>query len=292
MGVGTTAHLDAVLRMEAPDLYSYLDYRRFLRDWFGWKKENNPKYSHRLFARRAGQRSPSLLLLVIDGRRNLTTATTAAFAAAMDLRPEERTFFGRLVDLDQAETEELRAEALSDVLSTRRWFREARQVDDASVRYFQSWWFPAIHELANREDFRPDPGWIASALVPPIQPGQAAEALQALLDLGLLARTGDGPPRPTDQSVVTPHEVAEQAFLRYHGGMLDRAREAVDRFDQGERHLLGLTMAVPESMLPELKGRLNELQRELLALCDRAPKERVYQLEIALFPLSIRRGGR
>ncbi|MEO0606297.1 MAG: TIGR02147 family protein, partial [Myxococcota bacterium] len=71
--------------MGAPDVITYLDYRRFLHDWFEWKKTENARYSHRLFARRAGVRSPSLLLLVTEGKRNLTAVTTAGFCEAMGL---------------------------------------------------------------------------------------------------------------------------------------------------------------------------------------------------------------
>lgn len=285
MGVVTAFPHTKIFGMDAPDLYTYLDYRRFLRDWFDWKKASNPRYSHRLFAKKAGQRSPSLLLLVMDGRRNLTAQTTAAFVAAMGLDEGAARFFSLLVRFDQAESSEERAALQAEILAT-RGYREARQVDAAAVRYFENWYFPAIHELAQLAAFRPDPAWIASALVPPIRPVEAAEALDALLVLGLLAPDGDGVPRPTDASVVTPHEVLESAFTRYHLGMLERARESVRRFPQPERHVLGLTVSIPVAMLPEVKARLNEIQRELLALCDKAPRERVYQLSIAFFPLS------
>ena len=47
--------------MSAPSPYDYLDYRAFLGAWFEHKKQANPRFSHRMFARMAGQKSPSLL---------------------------------------------------------------------------------------------------------------------------------------------------------------------------------------------------------------------------------------
>lgn len=285
MGTLTRQHRDAIDAMDAPNLHGYLDYRRFLRDWFDWKKASNPRYSHRLFAKRAGQRSPSLLLLVMDGRRNLTPQTTRAFAGAVGLDDDETRYFALLVRLDQAESAPERASVMDDILALRR-FREARRLDAAAVRYFEHWYFPAIHELANLPAFRPEPDWIARQLVPPIRPVEAAEALEALLELGLLAPDAAGVPRPTEASVVTPHEVLEAAFAHYHVGMLDRARESVDRFRQAERHLLGLTVSIPAALLPAVKDRLNEVQRELLSMCEQGERDRVYQLSIAFFPLS------
>jgi uncharacterized protein (TIGR02147 family) len=85
----------------APELYEYLDYRAFLADWFAWRKAGNARFSHRLFARRAGQKSPSLLLSVTAGRRNLTRTTAAAFAGAMGLDQERAEFFWNLVEFDR-----------------------------------------------------------------------------------------------------------------------------------------------------------------------------------------------
>ncbi len=271
--------------MPPPDVSTYLDYRRFLRDWFDWKKAENPRYSHRLFARRAGVRSPSLLLLVADGRRNLTAQTTEAFCQAIGLQDDAARHFALLVRLDQAESSAERDEALEQILATKH-FREARRLEAASFEYFAHWWFPALHELARRSDFRADPAWMAAALRPGISEEQAQAALKALLELGLLAPDEAGVPRPTDRSAVTAHEVENVAFNAYHRGMLERATEAVPRFEPQERHILGLTVAIPRDLVPRVKERLNEMQRELLALCDQAPPEQVFQLSMAFFPLS------
>ena len=271
--------------MQAPDVIAYLDYRAFLRDWFEWKKSQNPRYSHRLFARRAGVRSPSLLLLVSEGKRNLTAATTEAFSQAMGLDEDAARHFTLLVRMDQAETSAARAEALEAILATKR-FREARRMDAAAYQYFARWWFPAVHELAHRHDFVADAGWVAARLRPSITEAQAEDALQALLELGLLEGDDEGVPRPTDRSVVTPHEVADLALRGYHSAMLGLAAESISGYHRPERHVLGLTAAIPVELVPKVKDRLNEMQRELLSMCDQGPAEQVYQLTMAFFPLS------
>ena len=58
--------------MTWPDVHNYLDYRIFLSDWLQWKKEASPRFSHRGFVRRVGQKSPSLLVDIVAGRRSMT----------------------------------------------------------------------------------------------------------------------------------------------------------------------------------------------------------------------------
>ena len=69
--------------------------------------------------------------------------------------------------------------------------------------------------------------------------------------------------------------------------MIARAEEALTAFKAVERHFCGVTVAVPETLLPRLKAELNQFQERLLAMCDEAPgADRVVQLNLQLFPLS------
>lgn len=270
-----------------PTVYDHLDFRVFLAAWFAAKKATNPRFSHRVFARQAGQKSPSLLHHVIEGKRNLTPATTESFATAMRLSTPDAAFFGLLVELGQAETDSDRNEAWERIAATRR-FREARKIEGDGFEYLSRWYYPAIRELAHRPDFRDDPEWIARTLKPEISPARARRAVDALLGMGLLVRAPDGRLHPSEASVVTPHEVAGLAVHNYHHGMLERAREAIDGFSPEERHLGGVTVAVPASLVPRLKQEVAAFQERILHLCDTAPelRDRVYQLNLQLFPLS------
>lgn len=275
--------------MNGPDLYTYLDYRKYLRDWFAARKAGNPRFSHRAFARRARQSSPSLLLHVIEGKRNLTPATTEAFTAAMGLVGEEAEFFSVLVAFEQSDTLEERNRAWERVRATRR-FREARRLDGEAVEYLSHWYYPAIRELASCEGFRGDPEWIAARMMPRVTSAQAQKALEVLLSLGLLTEDGNGALVPSEASVVTPHEVVGLAGINYHIGMIDRARDALQNVPHPERHFCAVTVAIPGALVPRLKREIDAFQERMLDLCDGAdpPRDRVYQLNLQLLPLSRR----
>jgi len=273
------------------EVYNYLDYRRFLKDWFDAKKDAQPRYSHRAFARQAGQRSPSLLLSVMEGRRNLTAATTEAFIRALSLGAKDAAFFTLLVQLDQAKTPEIRNQAWRRIAATRR-FLEARQVEGAGMAYLSHWFIPATRELAMRPDFCAEAAWVARTLRPCISLAQAQHALDTLIDLGHLVVTASGKAKLVETTIATPHEIADLAVHNYHNGMIDRAREALVAVPAEERHYLGVTIGVPEELVAVLKTELNAFQSRVLDLCDGAESTRtqVYQLNLNLFPLSDRMG--
>lgn len=268
-------------------VYAYLDYRRFLEDWFRAAKAGNGRFSHRMFARLAAVKSPSLLKQVMNGERNLTATTTAGFVRAMALPAAEAAFFADLVGFNQSETQDEQNEAWARISASRR-FREARTLEGQSFDYISQWHYPAIRELAHRDDFDPDPRWLARTLRPRITEAQASKAMKLLLSLGLLAPDAHGVPRPADGSVVTPHEVAGLAARNYHRGMLELARDSIEGAAPDERHLAAVTVAIPQSLIPRLKDELNRMQERLLDLCDGSEEsaERVYQVHLALFPLS------
>ena len=272
--------------MATPDLFGYLDYRAWLRDWFGAKKAANPRFSHRAFVRMAGQRSPSMLVDVIERRRNLTTSTTESFCRALKLTSAQASFFTALVHLDQAETPAERNDAWSRIAATRR-FREARKLEGDSVEFLSSWYYPAIHELTKHPDFRADPTWISRTLRPSITVAQARRALTVLEEMGLIRVDGDRAEQ-REASVTTPHEVEGMVAHNYHLGMLQRAQESIDGFRAHQRHFVGLTVAVPNDLIPALKRELNAMQERLLDLCDSAesPADQVVQIGLHFFPLT------
>lgn len=269
-----------------PNIFQTLDYRAWLRAWYEATKAANPRFSHRAFVRRAGRRSPSLLSDVIERRRNLTPELVQDFARALKLSAEEARFFELLVELDQARDAEARDTAWTGIAAARR-FQEARKLEGDSFRYASEWYYPAIRELAAREDFVDDPEWVGRQLTPRVSAAKARRALDTLKDLGMLVHDGQRWVQ-AEGAVVTPREVFGVAVDRYHRGMMELAREGIRGFPAKERHYLGVTVCVPQSLVPTLKAELNHFAERMLELCDSAKPapERVYQLQLTLFPLS------
>ena len=235
----------------SPVVFGYLDYRKYLRDWFDAKKLRNPRYSHRAFSRRTGQRSPSFLADVIKGRRNLTDDALPKVCVALGLEAEDAAFFQALVQLDQAGSIREKNQAWARLAASQH-FREARRLEGEGFRYLSHWYIPAIRELSALPSFQADPRWIARVLCPPISVEEATAALDCLKELGMLVQADDGVWEPREVRVSTPHEVAKLAVQNYHEGMLGLAMGAIDRFPAEERHFRAVTAHVPQSLIPKL----------------------------------------
>ena len=75
--------------------------------------------------------------------------------------------------------------------------------------------------------------------------------------------------------------------------MIERASDSLETVLSEERDVSAITLGVPESRLPELKERVARFHQELLASIGAStdPCDRVYQLNIQLFPLSRAKEG-
>ena len=270
------------------DVFAYLDYRAYLRDYYLEQKARGRGFSYRAFSRSAKLRSPNYLKLVIDGERNLTVPMAERFGRACGVDDEEREFFVDLVTFGQAGTNAEREACYQKITGFRR-YRSAQGLDVAQDAYHSKWYLPAIRELAARRDFDEDPAWIASRLRPKISKREAKKGLAILLELGLLGRDDEGHVVQSDPLVSTGSEASGVHVVRYHRAMLERASESIDLFRGGERDISSLTLCLGVDGLARLKERIQRFRRELLELSALEDEpEQVVQINFQVFPLSSR----
>ena len=85
-------------------LYSYTDYRAYLRDYFAHKKAQNNGFSLKVIADRAGFKARDYILRVMNGTRNLSQSGCFKLSEALKLSEKETNYFIILVAFNQAET--------------------------------------------------------------------------------------------------------------------------------------------------------------------------------------------
>jgi uncharacterized protein (TIGR02147 family) len=275
---------------DVPDVFAYLDYRAYLRDYYLQRKAS-AGLSYRGFSRRARLRSPNYLKLVIDGDRNLTGAMIQRFAHACGLQGKAAEFFGALVRFGQARTPDERAAYYQGLRRFAR-YRKAHRLDGAQEAFHSTWYLPAIRELCATLGFREDPTWIASTLMPPIRPEQAESALELLLELGLLERDAAGALRQREAVVSTGSDRVRSLHLRtFHRKMLELAASSLDRLPPMRRDISALTLRLGPNGIAVLKRRMQELRRELLDLAEsETATTQVVHVGLQVFPLTDQEG--
>ena len=272
--------------MTRPVVFEFFDFRMFLQKIFAYKKAANKKYSYRCFAGKAGFASPNFLKLVMDGNRNLTSASIAKIAKGFGLKKKEREYFENLVFMNQAADHDEKNHYYLKMIAA-KGSREARKIEKAAYEYFSKWYFPAIRELATFGNGKNSPEQIASALHPVIKANEAEKALQTLSSLGLIKKTKDGRWEQADKIIITGPEVRSFLITTYHLEMIRLAGEAIDRYPAEKRDISALTLGVKKERLGEIKKKIITFKQELLELfsTDEDP-DQVLQVNVQAFPLT------
>jgi uncharacterized protein (TIGR02147 family) len=176
-----------VISARAPVIFSYQDYRQFLKNWFAWKKEVQPRYSGALFAKKAGLGSAALLGMVIRGERNLSYETIRAFTLPLHLKGREKAYFEKLVLFNQSKKSEDRTDFFEQLVSLSQGSGSGTltKLKDYA-RYLSRWYIVVIRELVLLPEFQPNPEWITEKLKKKITKREAESAWKILLDLGMV----------------------------------------------------------------------------------------------------------
>lgn len=271
---------------DSPNIYTYLDFRAYLKDYYVWAKSERRGFSYRRFSQLAGLSSSNFLKLVIDGKRNIGDNSLEGISNALKLNEMQARFFEDLVEFGQAKTPTAAARVYKR-LSKYRERNKVHTLEGGLYDYFTHWFYPAIRELAARDDFTDDPVWLSKQLLPSISPAEAKRAFEVLEELKLLQRDKEGSFQRGETSVTTGSEVQRRAIIGYHHQMLERSGASIQIVPQEEREISAMTVCISANRFAEIKQRLQQFRDEILDYCDTdTDPERVYQLNIQFFPLS------
>jgi uncharacterized protein (TIGR02147 family) len=266
------------------NIFDYLDYREFLRDYYTEKKRNKPFYSYRFIGNRVGMDS-SYIIKVLQGNLHLSTKKIDNFIKLLELTEPEAEYFEILVHFGRAKTERQRKlyfDKLFAISSVK-----ARRLEPFQYEFFQKWHYAALWSLVNCTPFNGDFRSIAGKCTPAITVWDAKRGIRLLEKLGLIAKEKDGCHHTTNLNLTTGRKWYSRAIEIHQREMIRLAGESIERFTKQERDLSTVTISVDEKSLPEIREHINQFRSSLIKMVNSFDgRNRVYQLNIQLFPLS------
>ena len=266
-------------------IYDYSDFRGYLKAGFAFEKMKNPSFSHRYLAQRLGLSTPNLILLVIQGKRNLTPTIRFKLSAFFKHTKREALYFEHIVSFAQAKTHDERAMHYASMLDLKRKIKTA-PIERQQYEYYSNWYNPVVRELVCAADFNGDFKTLAKRLSPQISPEQAKRSVDLLFDLGLIKK--DGKHFIQIDPLVSTGPVADSiAVAGFHRKTAQLAAESFDRHTRQERTITSCTVSLSEEHFQMLKRESADLRKRALELAvEPDSANRVYQLNIHLFPVS------
>jgi uncharacterized protein (TIGR02147 family) len=273
------------------DIYSYSDYRQYLKDHYERNKAVHPGFSYRFLAEKAGINSAPYFKFVIEGKRNLSKKTILKTCIALKLKDKEAEYFEHLVFFNQAKTADEKSVYFDKLISLQR-YRNIPRIKVDQMEYFQEWHHCVIRELVTMSDFGNDFTRLGKMLNPPIPAAKAEASVKLLLELGFLKREKAGLIQ-VDPVLTTGPGVQDFQVIRYQIRMMQLAIEAFERCRADERMISSSTMGVSRITFERVVKKVRDFRAHLAEMVsqDEHP-ERVYQLTVSMIPLSQKPAGK
>lgn len=264
----------------------FLDYRRFLAEFYAAKKERQRSFSYRIFSSKTGVASPNYMKLIIDGERSLTPPHARRVAKYCELNEAETGYFLTLVQWQQSKRPEEREVLWSEILRQRGQANGKQVIPEDQLAVLTRWQSIALLEMIRLPGFVPTYENTKRLLRAPISEEIFGACLQDLLRTGLIRKTARGY-QVVNKNLVTSDAVPSQCIRDYHRQVIGQALKSLEGIIPAEREFNATTVAISKSDVPKLKAEIKRFRDLVLEMAGRAKDaDSVYQLNVQLFPLT------
>lgn len=266
-------------------IFEYDDYRIFLKDFFNAKKREKPSFSQRYFAKKVGFNAHNFCSLVIKGKRNLSIESIQKIIKGLGLFGKVGTYFENLVYLNQAKT-------LAD---KEYYFKRVKKIGNKTKFYqlhkdqfffYEKWYYPVIRELLTLAEWKEDFSLLAKLVRPPIASLEAKEAVELLLNTGMVKKDENGIYSLSDE-FVTSEGVPEFIKKKARRDVLLKGIDTIDTIAPPEKYAAYSTITMSKGLYKEVRELLDDTREKILSLVaeDKTPDE-VYEVVLQVFPVS------
>ncbi len=270
-----------------PSVFQYHDYTLYLNDWLQFQKQSQKGFSLRKLATAQGI-SIGYLPMVLSGKRPLSMASLNKLMPALQFSKSEQQFFESIHTLSTTSSQNERMECLHQMKKYSA-YREHYPNESEIYRYLTKWYYYTIRELAADPEFKLDAPWVQGRLRQHVPLAEIQETLDFLVQNKYIIINETGIATPPEKHLTCEGGIYKVALTEYHRQLLNLAEKSIENATSNERQLIGHTFAISEKKFEKISDLLKDVIKKIQTITDEPdtePRDAVYHVEMALFPLT------
>jgi uncharacterized protein (TIGR02147 family) len=272
---------------QEPNLFKFDSLPTFLTAYYAFKKAAKPGWSYRLWAKQLGLKSPSTLLMVLNGSRVPSPKTTARLSDYFKHTERERKYFHLLVDLARAKgNRELEHLCLQKLELCRTDFHRPIASEEVTRLLSSSWLAPTLIDMTGLADFNEDTAWIQSRLVRKFHAHEITTMLDLLERHELLRRDAAGILRKTGASLQANTKIPSPERNQALVSLLGLAQENLQRTHATTSLQVGTIFTIRREDIDRAKDFVGRFFKDFQTLFDSGAGDEVYCTQVLIFPLT------
>lgn len=269
-----------------PNIFEFIDFRKYLKAWREAEKENNPGLTHEYLCSKLRQKTRSYFSDIENGRRSIGPDVLDRLIKLLTLTTDEANYFRAIVGYGQPTTYEERE----------YWFEQAIQlnntpkklIDKKTYAYYKKWYYATVRAYLETCDFRDEFEEASKRLFRRVSPDEVKEAISDLTDLGLIAPNKDGYLKPTDK-VLTSGNIVKNELMRQYQLANNTILSNILKNDHSETHdSTQLIVSISPEGFKRIGKRIQQFRSEILSIAhkDEFKADRVLKIAIHAYPES------
>lgn len=275
-----TTHSKAAQLASPPPCRALQQLERFYQE----RRERNPSYSLRAFARTVGI-GPGALSEIFSRKRPLTVKVGVRIVDKLRIPEAEAREW--IADIAQTE---LQRSAETQIGQLSQYAPQFRELDphspgDDEYRVIADWYHFAILSLIETKDFRLRYAWIAARLGISVE--DAKTAVARLCRLGLVEKTG-GRLVLAQSGCASTSDTPSRALRESYRESLKQAEHAIEGVPVDLRDFSSITLAMNPEKIPLAKVLFRSFRRFAAEVLETGDCQEVYSLNMQFIPLTRR----
>lgn len=247
-----------------PNIFEFIDYRKFLTAWREVEKDNNPGLTHEYLCAKLGQNNRTYFSDLEKGRKKIGPEVLDRLIKLIDLKGDEAKYFRAIVQYGQPSTYD----------EKEFWFEQAIQlnntpqiiVDKTTYSYYKKWYHTTIRAYLETCNFKDEYQKASQKLYGRVTPEEVKVAIENLLALGLIAPDAEGYLKPVEKVLTTGEQVKDELLQCYQLTNIDLLRSIVAENKPDTYECRHLTGSVSEEGIRRINKRINQLRTEIISI--------------------------
>lgn len=271
------------MRIDDFNVFEFDHPRVALLSYLDTRQAEDSSFSVRKWSKEMGFKTHSMVSFLLQGKRKIGLQHIDKFAETMSLTDSEKKYLKGITLLSKTDNEDERLYHLIELAkySPERYLKSKRI---NKFKIIADWYHMAIMALTDVEGESLTEVKIRLYLGNKVSSTQLAEAVERLIDLGLLKRNNEFLLSDYDASFTT-NDIPDEGIKEYHRQTCDLAKQAVDEVDLLNREFQSFSMAMFKENISVAKEIIRKFKEEF-CLSLGGQGDNIYQMNIQFFQLS------
>lgn len=268
--------MELEIKQMRPIISKYAKVEDYIRDQVQYLKRTEPGFSILNSCKKLRRVSPSLVTLIINGKRKLTFDRVEEFAKLLQLTVSEKIFLR-----DWTERKELNF-IEQDIEKT-----SIQRRKEVSLNILNDWLNVYVKDCFQLEEVQKNPKLVYSRLAHIAEPKRIDKSIQFLLREGYLRKTLDQKIVIETSLAVVETPVPSVKIRQFHKAALNIARNGIDTVAMDQRYVNTLVWPLNQkqyAQFVELIQEFTEKTQKFLVDLDTTQAESLYQFNLNLIP--------